>query len=342
MGVKRKPRCFVAMAFDHADNDGLYERQIKPVLRDNGVTAIIVNRRQSNDDLNNQIISELERCDFCIADLTYTRPSVYFEAGFAQRQVEVIYTVRKDHLKQGAKETRRVHFDLQMKPLITWVDASDPTFSTRLEKRLRSTVLRDWRSSQKTEVAKEHAEKQFASLPVKDRLGDLRRKALATFKAFGFRGWTGSCDRPPVHKTRDILAGRINFALGSRVKGTTYEIVTVQAFATVMRADLLSLEGLYSPWRIQDRVSKDNQNIRKVRVYHLVLCLQSIPNSKIESVFMDLGRAENSGHYVETKTLKLRGFDKGERVVEFTQNWNFLGSLRSLQELSKRLEDIRV
>ena len=124
------------MAFDHADTDLLYEKQIEPVLRKNGVIPIIINRRQSNDDLNNQIIRQLKICDFCVADLTYTRPSVYFEAGFAERSVEVIYTARKDHLDRGAPEDRRVHFDLQMKPLITWSTATDRTFGIRLEKRL--------------------------------------------------------------------------------------------------------------------------------------------------------------------------------------------------------------
>ena len=86
------------MAFDHDDTDALFERGILPVLRRNGVSPVIINRRESNDDLNNQIVQELDSSDFCIADLTYTRPSVYFEAGYAQRSIPVIYTVRADHL----------------------------------------------------------------------------------------------------------------------------------------------------------------------------------------------------------------------------------------------------
>ncbi len=59
------------------------------MLRRNDVTPVIINRRQSNQDLNVQIINQIERCNFCIADLTYARQSVYFEAGYAQREVEV-------------------------------------------------------------------------------------------------------------------------------------------------------------------------------------------------------------------------------------------------------------
>ena len=54
-----KPICFIAMAFEHDDTDTLYESQILPVLKRNNVTPIIINRRQSNDDLNIQIIEQL-------------------------------------------------------------------------------------------------------------------------------------------------------------------------------------------------------------------------------------------------------------------------------------------
>ncbi|MBA7694210.1 hypothetical protein ES703_102817 [subsurface metagenome] len=125
MTLARKPRCFVAMAFDHDDTDSLYEKSIKPVLKSLGVIPVIINRREDNRDINQQIIKQLNACDFCIADLTYTRPSVYFEAGYAQRAVEVVYTVRNDHLHKNQPDDRRVHFDLQMKPLIRWVGPDD-------------------------------------------------------------------------------------------------------------------------------------------------------------------------------------------------------------------------
>src|SRR5215472_9716952 len=52
-------------------------------------------RLEHNDDIDKRIMKEIKACDFAIADLTYARPSVYFEAGFAQRSVPV--TSRKDH-----------------------------------------------------------------------------------------------------------------------------------------------------------------------------------------------------------------------------------------------------
>lgn len=142
MSSTTKPRCFVAMAFDHEDTDQIYDNVIEKILTRNGVIPIIINRKQDNRDINIQIIDELDRCDFCITDLTYTRPSVYFEAGYAQRQVEVIYTVRSDHLKKNQPDDKRVHFDLQMKPIIRWKNPEDTTFPIRLEKRLKTTILK--------------------------------------------------------------------------------------------------------------------------------------------------------------------------------------------------------
>lgn len=126
--MKSRAACFMAMAFGREDTDSLYEDQIFPVLKRNKIKPIIINRRQSNQDLNIQIIEELLTCDLCISDLTYARPSVYYEAGFAERFILVIYTVRKDHLSRGQPDELRVHFDLQMKPLITWANPKDPTF----------------------------------------------------------------------------------------------------------------------------------------------------------------------------------------------------------------------
>jgi len=83
------------MAFGRKETDYIYDRFIEPLLRKKNITPVRVDRIEHLDDINNRIISELERCDFAIADLTFARPSVYYEAGYAQRSVPVIYTSRR-------------------------------------------------------------------------------------------------------------------------------------------------------------------------------------------------------------------------------------------------------
>ena len=61
MAANRKPRCFVAMAFDHDDTNLLFDKAILPVLKANGIVPVIINRREDNRDINQQIIEQLEK-----------------------------------------------------------------------------------------------------------------------------------------------------------------------------------------------------------------------------------------------------------------------------------------
>lgn len=185
----RKPKCFVAIAFDRDDTDALYDESIEPVLRELGITPIIINRRQSNDDLNHQIIGSLDDCDFCIADLTYTRPSVYFEAGYAERLVPVIYSVRRDHLGRTQPDEARVHFDLQMKPLLLWKTPGDSRFRESLRTRIVATFLRSWNRSIAADDKITKARSAFSSHSLISRIRETRRTIFSGYAAAGLRKW---------------------------------------------------------------------------------------------------------------------------------------------------------
>jgi hypothetical protein len=81
----------------------------------------------------------LQEADFCIADLTYARPSVYFEAGFAGATKPVVYIARRDHFRARDNDpagNQRVHFDLQMKNIIPW-GGSSSEFRKKLSRRVK-------------------------------------------------------------------------------------------------------------------------------------------------------------------------------------------------------------
>src|SRR5438045_52900 len=111
-------RCFVAMPFGFKDADEVYE-VAKKTLRPLGVLTARVDRIEHNDDIDDRIIAEIKEADIALADLTYARPSVYWEAGYAQRKIPVIYIARKDHLDRTDPDLQ-VHFDLQMRNIIPW------------------------------------------------------------------------------------------------------------------------------------------------------------------------------------------------------------------------------
>lgn len=130
----KKPRCFIAMAFGHKDTDTIYNKYIRPTVRKCGFTPRRIDRVLHNDYIDRKILEEITTANICIADLTYTRPSVYFEAGYAQRELPILFTCRKDHFS-NKEETLRVHFDLRQRNIIPWRDESDRTFLYQFRRR---------------------------------------------------------------------------------------------------------------------------------------------------------------------------------------------------------------
>lgn len=180
-------RCFMAIAFDHKDTDAIYSA-VKKALSP-GIAVVRIDRIEHNDDIDKKIISEIERADFVIADLTYARPSVYFEAGYAQRKVPVVYTARNDHFRGKPEDPHgnlRVHFDLQMKNIIAWASGEDSAFLTRLKKRIGKVIgpliaqkLAD--ESHKSEIA------SFNRLSLQEKRAQLIGTATRHFQKLRYR-----------------------------------------------------------------------------------------------------------------------------------------------------------
>ncbi len=121
--------CFVAMASDPKLSP-LYDECIQPVVSGLGFTVIRVDRVEHNGNINDLIIAELRRCQFLIADFTFQRYGVYFEAGYAMALGrEVVFTCRADEFTKG------VHFDTRPYNHIRWTEPSD------LKDPLRSRIL---------------------------------------------------------------------------------------------------------------------------------------------------------------------------------------------------------
>jgi len=190
------------MAFGKDDCELLYDTQIFPTLNGLDLEVIRVDRREHKDDLNNFIIRMLESSDMVIADLTYARPSVYYEAGFAERKIPVVYTARKDHLSRlQAEDSLRVHFDLEMKKIISWAPPQDPTFSKRLQQRV-NYFLGPLRRQLKEEKRIEIDRQAFAALSVTDRCSKIMSKFTKKMRAKRF--WiTG------LYNVSDIAAQRL-------------------------------------------------------------------------------------------------------------------------------------
>lgn len=134
-----KITCFLASAFDHKDVDTIYSKAIKPILTDLGISVLRVDKINHNKKIDAKIIELIGKCDFGIADLTYARPSVYYEAGFIEGlKKEVIYICKKDHFSPKPNDkngNEKIHFDLITKNIISWSENIE-TFRKRLKSRV--------------------------------------------------------------------------------------------------------------------------------------------------------------------------------------------------------------
>ncbi len=178
-------RCFVAMAFSHPDTDRLYDKVVRPLLRTLSIEAVRVDRIEHQERVDQFIINQIQSADFAIADLTYARPSVYFEAGFAERKIPVIYTCRTDHFsgaKNASSSDYKVHFDLLTKNIVSWSEPSDGTFPRRLKTRLQYVIaplLRD----KSAEESRRSQIQEFAVRPLNERLetvGNILEESIRT------------------------------------------------------------------------------------------------------------------------------------------------------------------
>src|SRR5262245_56365769 len=123
-------RCFVAMAIREdrsADTNRLHFRALKPLLGRMQIRAFRIDEIPHNENIDNRIQREIENADLVVADLTYARPSVYFEAGYAEALGKpVIYTCRSDHFRRESEH--QVHFDVRQRNIIDWSDPGSARF----------------------------------------------------------------------------------------------------------------------------------------------------------------------------------------------------------------------
>jgi len=119
---------FVAMAIDPTDphlEDVL--DSIKEAADKCGIHAERVDEVQSNNRITDRILESIEKAQFVIVDLTYARPNVFYEAGYAQGLNKTPIYIAKDGTK--------LEFDLKDYPVIFFKNMRE--LKTGLEQRLR-------------------------------------------------------------------------------------------------------------------------------------------------------------------------------------------------------------
>ena len=135
--IPSSAQAFVAMWFDES-MDPVWSKGIEPAIKDAGYKPIRIDQRHHLNKIDDQIITEIRRSAFLVADFTHgrggARGGVYYEAGFAHGlNLPVIFTCRDDAVEQ-------LHFDTRQYPHILW---QSPEELRKLLSRRISAVLGD-------------------------------------------------------------------------------------------------------------------------------------------------------------------------------------------------------
>ena len=124
-------RGFVAMSFDDSIRDA-WTNGFDPAIRTAGFIPIRIDTKDYVGGISDEIISEIRRSSFVVADYTGQRNGVYFEAGFALGMgITVIPTCRADEVNQ-------LHFDIRHLNTLLWTTPAD--LADKLSKRIMAVV----------------------------------------------------------------------------------------------------------------------------------------------------------------------------------------------------------
>ncbi len=119
------------MWFDESLRDAS-ENGLERGIRDAGYDPLRIDRLEHVRKIDDEIIAQIRRSRFVVADFTGHRGGVYFEAGFALGlNLPVFWTCRQDQIGD-------LHFDIRQFNCIDWNEPGD--LADRLQKRIEAVI----------------------------------------------------------------------------------------------------------------------------------------------------------------------------------------------------------
>ena len=114
----------------------IYDNVISKGISDASYRPHKVDQREHNNKIDDEIIAQIRRSRFVLADFTGHRGGVYFEAGFAKGlNIEVIWTCREDDID-------KLHFDIRQYNCIVWKPSMLPDFRKNIANRIEAVLGR--------------------------------------------------------------------------------------------------------------------------------------------------------------------------------------------------------
>lgn len=316
-----KMQCFIASAFGRRDVDKIYRHGILPVLRKLKIAPTRVDRVEHNEDIDDKIFQLLNEADLCIADLTYSRPSVYYEAGYASaRRIPVIHTARKDHFRDSDDDPygiHRVHFDLQMKNIIDWSSPSQ-TFQRRLARRIRH-VTATLRVELAQDLKREQFEAAFSKNSQAHQLALLTTTAKNLFKSRGFQ------IEKEVQRDGAVVYHPDRFS-ARHSRATIDDFVRFVAVPSILKSHLDQIRWLDFAFH------ETNRKPRRIMSHVVLASLRSASNARIADALSRYSPLDQR-HF-------RRDFDSAREKIPTTAYIHIIDAVRSKEEFAGRLRNI--
>ena len=119
------------MSFDPA-LVAAWSNGFEPAIRAAGYAPLCIDAKEFIGGISDEIMAEIRRSRFVIADYTQRKSGVHFEAGFALGLgLPVIATCR-------ANEIHKLHFDIRHLNTLDWVKPDD--LAVKLSQRIRAVI----------------------------------------------------------------------------------------------------------------------------------------------------------------------------------------------------------
>ena len=307
----------MACAFGKDDVDEIYENAVLPVLKSMEIKPYRVDQIEHNDDIDNKIIELISKCDICIADLTYARPSVYYEAGyFTGLGKPVIFIARKDHFSpttENLYSNFKIHFDLQMKNIIQWSSTKRvDTFKRKLLSRLKF-ISKPLMKRIAEERKQEKSRLDFSRLSQKDKKLIIETELLGFLKK---SSWIENKLNPGFNDDIKVL-NKFSSKNLDKPKKYMYSFIALSATKEYLKYN-----------RINQRRVHDFELWKQVNQNILFISIRKIPKSRLEDLFPEAIPIV-SGKVLEFSTqssLRIR--------------YLFISNVKSIEEFNKELEII--
>ena len=333
------------MRIGDPETDAVYDRLIKPTVARVGLTPRRIDRVMHNERIDQKILGELQAADVVLADLTFARPSVYWEAGHAEGQgTAVVYTCKRDHLTpQPGDEfgNFKVHFDVQTTNIIPWRSVTDERFKQDLERRLRY-VLRPLLRDQADVDQRKQEEAAFEALSLAERRQRVEDTAGSIGKRLGFRARFSGVD-PKTFLTDPVWAALA--AYGTLLSWDGPKIaqeVRVVAVPKLTKRILLAVRQDLTQGLMERARARAAGTAGKVIVDHVAaVSFGRASPGMISETLPHFARAQRGGHLTWSAEVTSRVVARPDgRPIQRVGVLHVLGGIRSQRQAREALRDV--